>query len=221
MRAILCYVFLLTCANWSFAQDRYTSPYYYSLPSDYHYSYNAEDYKRKYPYAKNYSPAFLGLVLGYNVLKGREVEAGLAYNFVESTTDFGMTSGYQVIYKRSLERALNAVDVELGVYGLISGGIDVNYNFSSNVSAFGFKPFIGTSIYHFQVLYGYNFIRKKKQEWYNLPQHSLSIRYVLPLKANKQTNFYLPPAPAYQNLKGLSKKHPVQKRVYRRGSINY
>jgi len=221
MRAILCYVFLLTFVNLTFAQGWYYTDAYSSPSSDYNYSYSIDKYKRKYPYAKNYTPAFLGLVIGYNVLKGREVEAGLVYNFVENTTDFGMTAGYQLIYKRSLERELNAVDLELGVYGLVSGGIDVNYNFSSNVSAFGFKPFIGTSIYHFQILYGYNFIRKQKQEWYNLPQHSLSIRYVLPLKANKQTYFYLPPAPNYQNLKGLNKKHPVQKQVYRRGSINY
>ncbi|MDG1330841.1 MAG: hypothetical protein P8P74_00815 [Crocinitomicaceae bacterium] len=204
MRLIVSCLFLFALST-SFAQDRFYSegPYY-----NYDYSYDLDDYKRKYPYAKNYSPSFLGLIVGYNFLKAQEVQLGLTYNFAETTTDFGMTSGYQLIYRRSLERELNAVDLEIGVYGLISLGMGVNYNFSNDVSAFGFKPFIGTSIYHFQLLYGYNFIRKKKQEWYQLPKHSLSIRYVLPLKANKQTYFYLPPAPSYDDLKGLNRKHP-------------
>lgn len=205
MRLLVCFVFLFSITQ-SFAQDRY----YYSESYDYSYSYDEEDYKRKYPYIRNYTPAFLGLVVGYNFLKAQEVEAGLTYNFVETTTDFGMTGGYQLLYRRSLERELNAVDLEMGIYGLVSMGMGVNYNFSDNVSAFGFKPFIGTSIYHFQLLYGYNFIRKKKQEWYQLSRHSLSIRYVIPLKASKQTYYYLPPAPDYNNLKGLNKNHPVQ-----------
>lgn len=206
MRIIVCFVFLIS-AFASKAQDRY---YYDDSYSNYNYTYDKTEFKRKYPFARNYTPAFLGLVVGYNFLKAQEVEAGLTYNFVETNTDFGMTGGYQLMYRRSLERELNAVDLEMGIYGLVSMGFGVNYNFSKDVSAFGFKPFIGTSIYHFQLLYGYNFLRKKKQEWYQLSQHSLSIRYVIPLKASKQTYFYLPPAPSYRNLKGLNRKHPIQ-----------
>ena len=203
MRIIVSIVFIFLFSS-SFAQYRHE---YYT--NKYDYSYNIDDYKPKYPYAKNYTPAFLGLVVGYNFLNAKEIEAGLTYNFVEMITDFGMTGGYQLLYRRSLERELNAIDFEMGVYGLLSMGLGVNYNFSDNVSSFGFKPVIGTSIYHFQLLYGYNFLRKKKQEWYQLPVHSLSIRYVLPLKASKQTYFYLPPAPHYNNLRGLNKNHPV------------
>jgi hypothetical protein len=206
MRVIISLLFLFSLST-SFAQDRY----YYSV--DYDYSYDKEDYKRKYPYIKNYTPAFLGLVAGYNFLKAQEVEAGLTFNFVETTTSFGMTGGYQLLYRRSLERELNGIDFEMGIYGLVSMGMGVNYNFSNDVSAFGFKPFIGTSIYHFQLLYGYNFLRKKKQEWYQLSRHSLSIRYVIPLKASQQTYYYLPPAPSYGDLKGLNKKHPIQNSV--------
>ena len=206
MRIILCLVFL-SCLEPAFAQDRYYGSNY--DPTEY-YDYNEEDYKRKYPYAKGYSPSFLGLIGGYNFLKPQEIEIGLAYSFNEGITDFGMTSGYQLIYKRSLEREQNAVDLEMGIYGLVSMGIGVNYSFSNDVSAFGFKPFIGTSIYHVQLLYGYNFIRKKKQQWYQLSRHSLSIRYVIPLKANKDTYYNLPTAPNYRNLPGLHKKHPVK-----------
>lgn len=208
MRIIVCLVFLLSLSL-SFAQGRYYGPYY-----SYDYSYDEEDYKRKYPYIKNYTPAFLGLVVGYNFLKAQEIEAGLTYNFAETTTNFGMTAGYQLMYRRSLEREMNAVDLEMGVFGLISLGMGVNYNFArNNVSAFGFKPFVGTSIYHFQLLYGYNIIRKQKQEWYQLSRHSLSIRYVIPLKASKKTYYYLPPAPEYRNLKGLNRKHPIQRNL--------
>ena len=217
MRVIICLVFLFVL-NGSFAQEYY-QPYY---SYDYDYTYDKESYKRRYPYAKNYTPAFLGLVVGYNFLKAQEVEAGLTYNFVETTTEFGMTGGYQLLYRRSLEREFNALDFEMGIYGLVSLGMGVNYNFSNDVSAVGFKPFIGTSIYHFQLIYCYNFLRKKKQEWYQLPQHSLSIRYVIPLKADQRTYYYLPPAPIYGNLKGLNRNHPVQNEHSRRsGRYNY
>ena len=206
MRTFVFFVFLFS-VSWSSAQDYYSD---INISSNYTYTYDTSDYKQKYPYIRNYSPSFLGMIAGFNVLKGQEIELGLAYNFGEYQTDFGMTGGYQLLYKRSLERQTNSVDLELGVYGLVAMGIGVNYNFSETVSSFGFKPFIGTSIYHFQLLYGYNFLRKKKQVWYDLPQHSLSIRYVLPIKARKQTYFYLPPAPSYNYLKGLNRKHPLQ-----------
>jgi len=205
MRLILCLVFLPFFTP-TFAQSDYYSEQHYSAS----YEYDEDDYKRKYPYVKGYAPAFVGLVVGYNFLKAQEVEIGLSYNLNEGRTRFGMTSGYQLIYKRSIEREQNAVDLEMGVYSILSIGIGVNYNFSNDISAFGFKPFIGTSIYHFQLLYGYNFLRKKKQEWYQLSRHSLSIRYVIPLKASKETYHYLPPAPHYRNLPGLHKKHPAE-----------
>lgn len=205
MRITLCLVFLYFIQP-AFAQESYYTSYDYETD----YDYDEADYERKYPYVKGYTPSFLGLIVGYNFLKAQEVEAGLTYSFNEGPTDFGLTAGYQLIYKRSLERELNAVDIEMGVYGLVSMGIGVNYNFSNDVSAFGFKPFIGTSIYHFQLLYGYNFLRKKKREWYQLSPHNLTIRYVIPLKASKETYYYLPPAPNYRNLRGLHKKHPAQ-----------
>lgn len=205
MRLILCLVFLCFFTP-TFAQSDYYSEHHYSTS----YEYDEDDYKRKYPYVKGYAPAFLGLVVGYNFLKAQEVEIGVSYNLNGGPTRFGMTSGYQLIYKRSLEREQNAIGLEMGVYGSLSMGIGMNYNFSNDISAFGFKPFIGTSIYHFQLLYGYNFLRKKKQEWYQLSRHSLSIRYVIPLKASKETYYYLPPAPHYRNLPGLHKKHPAE-----------
>jgi len=205
MRVILCFVFLL-CLEPAFAQGEYYSEYEYQT----NYEQDESDYMRKYPYVKGYAPSFVGLVAGYNFLKAQEIEVGLAINYYEGLTHYGMTSGYQLIYKRSLEREQNAIDLELGVYGILSMGIGVNYNFSNDGSAFGFKPFIGTSIYHFQLLYGYNFLSKKKQQWYELPRHSLSIRYVLPLKASKETYYYLPDAPRYRNLRGLHKKHPLK-----------
>ena len=216
MRLTLVFVFLFSfCA--AFAQERsyYDGPY----SGAYDYDYEVEDYRRKYPYARYYTPSFFGLIAGYNFLKAKEVELGVVYNLAETTTEFGMTGGYQLVYKRSLERDLNAVDLEMGVYGLISLGVGANYTFAENVSAFGFKPFVGTSIYHFQLLYGYNIVRKKKQEWYQLSRHSLSLRYVIPLKANKQTYYYLPPAPNYETLPGLHKKHPVQRPRYGHGEI--
>lgn len=193
--------------------DRYTPPV------DYDYEYNPDQYKPKYPYAKNYTPAFLGLVVGANVLNPQQVELGLAYNFVDFRTTFGMTGGYQMVYKRSLVRDLNAVDVELGIYGLVSLGLGVNYSFSNEISAVGFKPIIGTSMYHFQLLYGYNVVRKEKRDWYDLSRHSLSIRYVLPLKSSKNTYYSLPAAPNYQNLPGLNENHPVKdpRPVYEKG----
>lgn len=205
MRVILYLVFLL-CLETAFAQGRYYSESEYPI----NYEQEESDYTRKYPYVKGYSPSFVGLVAGYNFLRGQEIEVGLALNSYEGHTKYGMTSGLQLIYKRALEREQNAIDLELGVYGVVSMGIGMNYNFSNDGSAFGFKPFVGTSIYHFQLLYGYNFLRKKKQQWYQLASHSLSIRYVLPLKANKRTYYYLPDAPRYRNLRGLQKKHPVK-----------
>ena len=211
MRIILCIIFLFGL-NSAFAQMGYNSDYVYAE----NYEFNESDYKRKYPYVKGYAPSFVGLIAGYSFLKTKEVEIGVSYNFMEGLTDFGMTAGYQLLYRRSIERSQNAVDLEMGMYGVISMGIGMNYNFSNDGSAFGFKPFVGTSIYHFQFLYGYNFLRKKKQEWYQLSRHSLSIRYLIPLKASKQSYYYLPPAPNYQNLPGLHKKHPVKNNNTRR-----
>lgn len=213
MRIILCLAFLL-CLMDSHAQ----AGYYYSDYTGYSdYDYNESDFELKYPYAKRNTPQFFGLVAGYNVLKAKEIEAGLVMNFFEGPNVFGMTAGYQLLYRRSLEYDRNAVDLDMGIYGLVSMGIGVNYNFSRDVSAVGFKPFIGTSIYHFQLLYGYNFLRKEKKEWFQLSSHSLSLRYLIPLKAAKRTYYYLPPAPTYNNLPGLHKNHPLKKEEYPRG----
>lgn len=210
MRTIL--FFMLFCqVTPSFAQGGYY--YEYSNTKDY----DENDYKRRYPYIKGYAPPFLGLIAGYGFLKPQEVELGLAFNLSSGLVKYGMTGGYQLLYRRAIEREQNAVDLELGVYGIVAMGIGVNYNFSTDGSAFGFKPFIGTSIYHFQLLYGYNFIRKQKRDWYDLPKHSLTLRYVIPLKASKETEYYPRPVPNYRNLQGLNKNHPLKNEPYRGG----
>lgn len=213
MRLILVFL-LIGCVTSSFGQTYYSVRYL-----DYS-NYDENDYKRRYPYVKGYSPQFLGLVTGYRFLESQEVELGLMYNVISGPTDFGITGGYQLLYRRAIERKQNAIDLELGVYGVISAGIGVNYNFSNDGSAFGFKPFIGTSMYHFQLLYSYNFMRRKKQEWYELPRHGLTIRYVIPIKASKETEYYPLPVPNYRNLPGLNKDHPLKNETNPLGNRN-
>lgn len=211
MRLIVCFI-LTCCTSPALTQGNYGE--FVVTGSN---QYDENDYRRRYPYVKGYSPSFVGIVAGYNFLNSQEAELGLSYNMSSGLKKFGMTGGYQLIYRRAIEREQNAVDVELGVYGIVAMGMGVNYNFSKEGSAFGFKPFIGTSIYHFQLLYGYNFLRKEKQEWYQLNRHSLTLRYVIPLKASSETVYYPRPAPEYRNLQGMNKNHPLKNERYPSG----
>lgn len=211
MRLLFCFV--LIC----YAASAYAQNYYDEFGLTGSEAYNENDYKRRYPYVKGYSPTFIGLVAGYNFLNPQEVELGLSYNMSSGLRKYGMTGGYQLLYRRAIEREQNTVDLEMGIYGIVALGIGTNYNFSNDGSAFGFKPFIGTSIYHFQLLYGYNFLRKKKQEWYQLNKHSLTLRYIIPVKASSETMYYPRPAPEYRNLQGLNKNHPLNHQRYPSG----
>ena len=137
----------------------------------------------KWPYIKNYTPPFIGAIVGYNFLQSQELEIGIMYNVAEAEgLGVGGMFGPSILYRRSIDKNFNSIDFDLGFYTLLTFGAGINYNFNKDESIFGFRPFIGLNLYHIQLTYGFNILNHDKNELIGLNKHNLRIRIVIPLK---------------------------------------
>jgi hypothetical protein len=143
-----------------------------------------QNYKDSHwPYIRNYTPPFIGGIIGYNFLEDKELEFGIMYNLAEAIgLEVGGMFGPSIVYKRSLHNNINSIDLDLGCYTLLALGVGVNYNFTENGNIFGFRPFIGINLFHIQITYGYNILNDSKNDSVGLAIHSLRMRMVLPVK---------------------------------------
>ena len=139
--------------------------------------------KAHWPYIKNKTPQLVGALVGYNFLQNHEMEIGTILNITESIgTTTGMMMGPSLLYRRSIDRNLNAVDFNLGFYWVLSCGLGVNYNFDDKKNHLtGVRPFIGITLYHIQLLYGYNFYNGKNNDMLKLKHAALTLRLAIPI----------------------------------------
>lgn len=135
----------------------------------------------KWPYINGRTPPIIGLLVGYNFYKDPMIEIGTTINLSDNTGNKGVTFGPSLIYKRYINKNINAIDVDFGFYFPLTFGLGANYNFSSTDNMVGFKPFIGTTFAHFQLTYGYNFFSDKKNENLKLSHHCIKLSLTIPL----------------------------------------
>ena len=137
-----------------------------------------------YPYYGKRVPPFLGIVAGYEGYRNNCWEAGLALNMIDTYSPNranGAIVGFIFTYKQSLENDLKTAEAEVGVYSPFSIGVGFNENFYRGTRTFGFRPFVGTSWYHLQVMAGYNFYSKNRNDLAELDNLTIKIRYILPV----------------------------------------
>ena len=136
----------------------------------------------KWPYFVNHHPPYVGLIGGYEGFNSNYWEVGLVFNIGHgySSAKTGAISGMAMSYKQHFTQKTKAIEAEFGIYYLLSFGINFNFHFNSVDQTLGFKPFIGTSFYHFQFLWGYNFF-SKSNAIDNLTHSTFKLRYSIPL----------------------------------------
>lgn len=137
-----------------------------------------------YPYYGPRVPEYFGIVGGYEGFSHNCWEAGLVFNIGEIYSELGNTgpmAGIMLTYKRSLSGRLSTVEAEVGLYTQLAIGLGFNENFYEGTGTFGFRPFLGTNLWHFQIIAGYNFYSKNRADIAELDHFTVKIRYVLPI----------------------------------------
>ena len=135
----------------------------------------------EYPYFKH-TPPLIGIVGSYNFIKNNQIELGLQVNLADINIKTGAMAGVSLSYLRPLDRNLNTVAFDLGVYSPVTLGMGINSNFDDKKNhILGYKLFVGTTFYHTSIIYEYNFLRNKKNNILQLNHHALKLRIVIPL----------------------------------------
>lgn len=136
-----------------------------------------------YPYFGPRIPPWFGIVGGYEGWNTHCWEAGVAFHLAEFHSDFktGQMVGGMLTYKQSTSGRLKTVELEAGIYTPFSLGLGVNANFYEGSRTIGFRPFVGTSWWHLQVMAGYNFYSKRQSSIAELDHFTLKVRYVIPV----------------------------------------
>lgn len=138
-----------------------------------------------YPYFGPRVPPWMGVTIGYEGYQTNCWEIGLVFHLPEFySEDYarGPVIGGLLTYKQSFSNRLKTVELEVGAYTPFSIGFGFNENFYEGTQTFGFRPFIGTSWYHLQVLAGYNFYSKRQVDLAELDHFTVKIRYAIPVR---------------------------------------
>jgi len=168
--------------NYIIGKDTSVNYYHYTVDGwKYSLIDDSTEYIQKYPYFKD-TPPLLGLTTGHNLLQSKQLEFGIMLNF-GGNYGFkrGVMSGPSITYRRNFETTINTIDLDIGLYSPLVLGFGINSNFNETDHLLGFRPFIGTSFYHMQLTYGYNFFRNSKNENLKLSHHSVQFKLVIPL----------------------------------------
>lgn len=136
-----------------------------------------------YPYFGTRIPPFFGIVGGYEGFNNPCWEAGVIFHMADYNSDnaWGSVVGFAATFKKSLKNDLKTIEAEAGIYTPLSIGVGLNANFYQGTRTIGFRPFLGTSWYHLQILAGYNFFSKRQNDLAEIDHFALKIRYVIPV----------------------------------------
>ena len=137
----------------------------------------------KWPYFGQNIPAYIGVIIGYEGFKSSYFETGINYNLAPLTVypSSGAFAGIQFLYRKNFIHNIQAFEIDIGIYSPVSLGVNFNYNFDGTNTTRGFKPFIGTSIYRLQIIYGYNIFSDKRNKIVPLNHSTLTVRYEIPV----------------------------------------
>lgn len=135
-----------------------------------------------YPYWKGLVPPFVGIVTGLEGFKNYGYELGIAMNlgYLEEGT-YGGLVGAILSFKNRFDKSYYSICAELGIYAPISLGLGYSYNSNGFDHTNSFRLFTGITIFHLQMLYGYNFYSNSMNQIPELFHHSFTLRYVLPV----------------------------------------
>ena len=167
----------------------------------------------KWPYYGYNVPRYLAAVVGYEGISYGTIELGLAGNISDtylarktgsmigasilfrynhpvnpdsvSINVFDTISGNPVPLYWTPDTSFWGVAIEIGNYSLISYGIGYNFNTDGTTVTHGVRPFVGTTLYNLQILYGYNIFSKKKNRIGRLLNSRIMVRYAIPLPRKK------------------------------------
>jgi len=141
----------------------------------------------KYPYFGPNIPPYIAIVGGIDGIRTSFWELGLTFNVLttEMHPNTGAILGGAFSYKKHFSKNIQATELELGFYSFLSMGLNFNYSYSGLDKTFGVKPFLGICLYHFQILWGYNFYAKTSIS--ELNHSTIKFRYSIPIiRLNKK-----------------------------------
>lgn len=176
MKMLLVSLFFAFFWNVAEAQDFERDKY---VPTIVDYPEKQEPIQYRWPHL-NYVPKYVGIIGGVQGFHELAFEGGLVLNLVEFDYVPGAIVGGALMYKRSFRDEIQTYSAEFGVYLPICFGVNFNYNLQNGLSTFGVKPFIGVSVYNFQLLYGFN-MYSRKSEINGLRHNHFELRYVIPI----------------------------------------
>jgi hypothetical protein len=144
----------------------------------------------QWPYLGVNIPRYLALTGGYEGVKTNNLIVGVAINAFKMgrIPPIGGIAGGGLFYKQSTSSAkIYSYEAEIGFYSGFALGLNYSYNVTSSSRISGFKPFIGISLYNFQILYGYCFFDSTLDKKNELKHNRITFRYIIPvLKLNKK-----------------------------------
>jgi len=139
-----------------------------------------------YPYLGPRIPPWMGITIGYEGYQTNCWEAGLIFHLPDYNDQSGHKRGVIVggafTYKQSFSNRLKTIELEGGAYAPVSIGFGFNENFYGGSRIFGFRPFLGTSWFHLQILAGYNFYSKRTVDIADLDHFTIKVRYAIPVR---------------------------------------
>lgn len=136
----------------------------------------------KWPYVNGRTPPLIGVIVGYNFYSNPYIEIGTVVNISDNDgLNGGLMLGPTLSYKKYLQKNINSVNLDLGIYTFLAFGLGMNYTFTNKEGFVGFKPFIGISCFHFQATYGYNFFSEKNNRDMQLGHHHINLRLAIPI----------------------------------------
>lgn len=140
----------------------------------------------KWPYFGQNIPPFIGVQVGVEGFPVKRLTVGITHNlFMLTVYGDGATTaraGYSLFYKKHFDANYPwSVEGEIGIWGIMAMGVNVNYNRIPEGSITGIKPFVGLSFFHLDFMYGYNFFNRKKDINDLLKHHVFTMRLNIPL----------------------------------------
>lgn len=152
------------------------------------------NYFPKWPYIKNRTPEFFGVLIGGNFYSDPNIELGGILNIADFGDGIkgGGIIGPSLSYKRYLEKPVSSINFDAGLYCIAALGIGVNYTFNDYGESFwGFKPYVGFAFYHFQLTYSYNFFSERNNRDMQLGHHNISLKLTIPIcRTWKNQNYH-------------------------------
>lgn len=154
----------------------------------------------KYPYYGEIIPPYIGFIAGAEGAAYPSVVAGVAFNAFESyfPRKTGSMIGGALMFRYNFPAAAPdttgkgldpetylgnymGLKAEIGYYSVFSYGLGYDLFFADNHITHAATPFVGTSLYNFQILFSYSLYSWEKNRIGLIRPGRINLRYVIPL----------------------------------------